>query len=208
MALAQLSREDILDVAVDLLDRGPQALTMRSLADRLGVTSAATYYWFPSKAELLDAVAEHVIARIVATDPRSASWQERLHALALAIVEAGQDHPVTFNWVFTNYGGQPPLATIDEAMLNVLIEAGFPPREALLGRSAVLRFVVGHLGLARIGSLTDTALVSPDNYPRVHEVAAESSALENTDFLEYGLDRLIEGIDQSERRRKRTASGL
>ena len=58
--MAQLSREEILDVAVDLLDHGAQALTMRSLADRLGVSTAAFYYWFPSKAQLLEAIAEHV----------------------------------------------------------------------------------------------------------------------------------------------------
>jgi len=201
--MAQLSREEILDVAVDLLDHGAQALTMRSLADRLGVSTAAFYYWFPSKAQLLEAIAEHVTFRIVATEPRSASWQERLRALALAIVDAGQHHPVTFNWVFTNYGGQPPLAQIDEAMLNVLIEAGFAPKEALLGTSAVLRLVVGHLGLSRIGSRMDLALINPESYPRVHQVSAENLTLENSDFIEYGLDRLIEGMGQGERRMRR-----
>src|ERR1700755_469006 len=105
--MATLRRGEILDAAVELLDRGPAALTMRALADRLGVTAAALYYWFPAKLHLLDAIAEHVAARIVSAEQRGASWEDRLRALATGIVESAQHHPATFNWVFLNYAMQP-----------------------------------------------------------------------------------------------------
>jgi AcrR family transcriptional regulator len=202
--MAQLTRDEILDAAVELLDRGPTALTMRSLADRLGVTGAALYYWFPAKAHLMDAIAEHVAARIIATESRAAPWKDRLRAMALSISDAAQVHPVTFNWVFMNYASQPPLAQIDEAMLDVLLGAGFTPQEALLAKGAVMRLVVGDLGLARMPAHIDPADVDPDAYPRVQEVAADSAALGLRDYLEYGLDRVIDGIDASRRRRSRT----
>lgn len=106
--MAQLTRAEIIDAAVELLDQGVEALTMRSLADRLGVTAAALYYWFPAKAQLLDAIAEHVAAQIVATKERGASWEDRLRSLAMAVLDAAEHHPATFNWVFRNYAMQPP----------------------------------------------------------------------------------------------------
>jgi len=201
--VAQLTRKEILGAAVELLDQGPEALTMRSLADRLGVTGAALYYWFPAKAVLLDAIAEHVAALIVATEHRGGPWEERIRSLALGVRDAAEQHPRTFNWVFTNYAMQPPLARIDEAMLDVLLSAGFDPRDAVLAKGAILRLVVGDLGLAPMPSDIDPTTVDAESYPRAHQVAAESAQLARRDFLEYGLDRVIAGLAPLRRRRQR-----
>ncbi|MGO8862934.1 MAG: TetR/AcrR family transcriptional regulator [Acidimicrobiales bacterium] len=204
--MALLTRDEILGAAVEVLDQGPEALTMRSLADRLGVTGAALYYWFPAKAVLLDAIAEYVAALIVATEHRGEPWEERIRSLALGIKEAAEQHPRTFNWVFTNYAMQPPLARIDEAMLDVLLSAGFDPRDAVLAKGAILRLVVGDLGLAPMPTHIDPILVDEEAYPRAHEVAAESAHVAQREFLEYGLDRFIAGLNPLRRPRQRAGA--
>jgi AcrR family transcriptional regulator len=179
---------------------------MRSLADRLGVTPAALYYWFPSKAYLLAAIAEHVAAQIVATEERGGRWEDRLRSLARGIVDAAQHHPATFSWVIQNYATQPPLTRLHEAMLDVLLDAGFDAREAVLARSTVLRFVVGHLGLSAVPGHIDPTTVDVDSYPRIHEVAAQSARLTPSDILEYGLDHVIAGLVPPRSGRHRPAS--
>ncbi|MQY24327.1 TetR/AcrR family transcriptional regulator [Nocardia macrotermitis] len=202
--MTQLTATEILDAAVELLDRGPAALTMRALADRLEVTSAALYYWFPSKAHLMDAIAAHVAARIVAGESETGSWKVRLKALAVAIREAAVDHPQTFNWVFTNYASQPPLAKIDEAMVAVLLNAGFTARQALLAKGSVLRFVVGDLGLTqKTEGDTDTSDLDPVQYPHLSSLCADDAAIPPKDYLDFGLDRIIDGIAAERRRRMR-----
>lgn len=51
------TRERILDVALDLfVEQGFYKTSLREIADRLGVTKAALYYHFPSKADILIAL--------------------------------------------------------------------------------------------------------------------------------------------------------
>lgn len=197
--MVTLKRDAILEAAAEVLDRGPEALTMRALADRLGVSAAALYHWFPAKAQLLDAIAEHVAARIVATGQHGASWEDRLRSLAIGLVEASQQHPETFRWVVFNYASRPALAKVDEAMLDVLIDAGFGAREAVLAKGTVLRFVIGHLGLATLPTTIDLATVDPATYPRVYQVAGEAAELSPTDLLAYGLDHVIASLAPARR---------
>jgi AcrR family transcriptional regulator len=189
-----LNRHEILDAAIELLEGGPHALTMRALAERLDVSATALYYWFPSKAELLDAIAEYVSAGIVAVDQDGLSWRARLRSLSRSIVDAAQHRPVTFAWVLMNYSTQPPLIRIDEAMLDVLLSAGFDAREAMLTKNTIWRFLLGHLGLLRLQS--HLAPDAPDfwSYPRVPGVVGVAGAraeLTAQDYFDYGLDRVI-----------------
>lgn len=192
--MAQLTRDDILDAAVALIDDGPTALTMRALADRLGVTGAALYYWFPAKGELLDAVAAHLAERIIAEPDPDAAWQDRVRAIAAGVVRSADAHPGAFTWVFTTYAKRPPLSRIDEALLEVLLGAGFDLRGALVAKGAFWRFLVGHLGLATVPSHIDPTTVDVETHPRIHEVAAVSASLDGDDYFAGGLDLLIAGL--------------
>jgi AcrR family transcriptional regulator len=205
--MAQLTRDEILDAAVELVDSGPSALTMRSLADRLGVTGAALYYWFPAKVDLLEAVAGHLAARIVAQPGPRASWQDRLRSIATGVTRVAAEHPRAFSWVFTSYAKRPPLAQIDEAILDVLMSGGFTAREALLGKGMFWRFIVGHLSLAALPAHIDPEIVDIDHHPRIHEVAAMSASLGPTDYFDSGLDQLIASLAASRRRRHNRAVG-
>src|SRR4029078_12821480 len=51
------TRDQILEVARDLfIDQGYDNTSLREIAERVGVTKAALYYHFPSKAEILVAL--------------------------------------------------------------------------------------------------------------------------------------------------------
>ncbi|MFP5022418.1 TetR/AcrR family transcriptional regulator [Pseudonocardia phyllosphaerae] len=73
-----LNRERIVEQATALLgEQGLGGLSMRRLADGLGVRPGALYYHVPSKQDLLVAVAEHLLATTPAPipddDPRAAA---------------------------------------------------------------------------------------------------------------------------------------
>ena len=87
------TRSRILETSAELFaERGYAGTSMRDLAERLGVTPAALYYHFPSKADILRELVEQPIANIraVLTEPhdlgtpasRSAFVAEVLNALA------------------------------------------------------------------------------------------------------------------------------
>ncbi|MHB8470723.1 MAG: TetR family transcriptional regulator, partial [Gaiellaceae bacterium] len=80
-----LSRRRVVEAALALVDaEGTAALSMRRLGRELGVEGMALYTHVRDKADLLDAVAELVLAELDVEFDRSAPWQERIRGGALA----------------------------------------------------------------------------------------------------------------------------
>src|ERR1700716_1884540 len=71
-----LTRERVLAEALGLLDReGFEALTIRYLADHLGVSPMALYNHVSSKQDLLQGVAQHLLAQTSFSSDHS-DWRE------------------------------------------------------------------------------------------------------------------------------------
>jgi AcrR family transcriptional regulator len=78
-----LSGEQIVAAAIRIADRdGLGGLSMRTLADELGITAMSVYGYVPSKAELLDVMADRAYGEITLHSDPAATWQARLAALA------------------------------------------------------------------------------------------------------------------------------
>src|SRR4051812_46474225 len=78
---SRLSPHQVAAAALELLDRdGLEALSMRRLADKLGVGTMTLYGYFRSKDELLDAVVDAAVAE---REPFSfeGTWQEQIRRL-------------------------------------------------------------------------------------------------------------------------------
>lgn len=60
-------------------ESGTEKLTMRGLADRLGVAPPAVYWHVGSKRALLQAAVDEVIAGLAGRVPTRGEWQVRLH---------------------------------------------------------------------------------------------------------------------------------
>ena len=75
--------DEVVEAAVALADReGLGALTMRSLAQQLGVAAMSVYTYVPGRAELLDLMLDHVYAGMPRTPTAGAPWRERVLAVA------------------------------------------------------------------------------------------------------------------------------
>jgi TetR/AcrR family tetracycline transcriptional repressor len=73
-----LTRDKVVDVALALTDKkGADAVTMRGLADAVGVTPMALYNHFSSKRDLLSAIAESVIGA-AQFDGRHTDWRDQV----------------------------------------------------------------------------------------------------------------------------------
>jgi AcrR family transcriptional regulator len=73
-----LDRERIESAALELIDRdGLSELSMRRLGQKLGVEAMSLYHHYPSKAHLLDALLERLIASLDPI-PETLPWREQL----------------------------------------------------------------------------------------------------------------------------------
>ena len=78
-----LSGEQVVTTATRIADQeGLGRLSMRRLADELGITAMSLYGYVPSKAELLDVMADRAYAEITFRGSPATPWQEKLTALA------------------------------------------------------------------------------------------------------------------------------
>jgi AcrR family transcriptional regulator len=91
---APLSKERVLQAAVDLADEaGIEALTMRGLADRLGVEAMSLYYHVANKEAMLDGVVDMIVTEIseaadeAAPPSGGADWKTTMRKRILAARE-------------------------------------------------------------------------------------------------------------------------
>lgn len=77
-----LGREQLVQAAFQLLDEtGLEGLTMRGLAEKLGVTAASLYWHVRRKEELLDLMHEAISGEVPEPDP-SLGWRDQVEVMA------------------------------------------------------------------------------------------------------------------------------
>ncbi|WP_084039492.1 TetR/AcrR family transcriptional regulator [Demequina sp. NBRC 110053] len=121
---APLSRERVLREALQAADDdGLEALSMRALADRLGVVPMALYKHVRGKDELLDAMVDAVVAEI-GPPPAAGPWPERARALILQARAVMLAHPWAWRALETRTLPSPAVLDHMERMIRVLRDGG------------------------------------------------------------------------------------
>ena len=140
-----MSKAAVAEQALQLADEeGLEAVTIRRLAQELGVTPMALYWHFKNKDELLLGMVDHslegVRANRTATDP----WQKQLRAMVEVLVRVMRDHPSLpdlFHAVDKTKATSFSRATNDA--LALLTQAGFTVEESFWIASYLLHGAIG-----------------------------------------------------------------
>lgn len=207
---AALSRDEIIEAALNLIQReGIAAVTMRKLADEIGVTPMALYHHIPSKKQLLDLVVDRVGAEVhIAHDGRpwidqmrdyAMGWREELHRYpGVAGYLLRQDAPPSMAW-----------RVIDDAV-SLLVESGFEDRNAARAYAALASYVLarcdqeevmaGHARMNEPWSDDRIRQVLRDAHDIDHgRISGYLQELSADDHFSYTLERLLIGIDAERR---------
>ncbi|MFD0331538.1 TetR/AcrR family transcriptional regulator [Streptacidiphilus monticola] len=139
---ALLSRERIGAAALALVDEhGPEGLTMRALAERLGVKAASLYGHVQGKDQLLDLLSELVNDEIDLAPLEDSDWSRGLTAYAHGYRAVFLRHPNTIALLARRrVAAERALAGYD-AVLALLARAGLAPEHAA-EVAAVLDYLV------------------------------------------------------------------
>jgi AcrR family transcriptional regulator len=90
----KLTRTAVAEQALTLADaEGLNSVTIRRLAQDLGVTPMALYWHFKNKEELFLGIVDHALASVRATRDPADSWRHQLRAMVEALVTLMRDHP-------------------------------------------------------------------------------------------------------------------
>jgi AcrR family transcriptional regulator len=145
---AGLSAAQVLAVARELVDRdGVESLTMRRLADRLGVAPNSIYSHFTDKAALVDAVLDDLLAGIPAPAVGAGPWQDGIVELMAAARETLLRHAPLLPHLFSRPMRGPHVSRLTEASLALLEQGGIHGPAAVGGLRAILTFTFGSVAL-------------------------------------------------------------
>jgi AcrR family transcriptional regulator len=97
--------ERIADAALSILEaKGPQGVTMRRVAEAVGITPMAIYHHFPNREALLDSITDREFAKFLGyIERRSApgSPEEQVLGPLEAYIDYAFDRPRIFDYVFS-----------------------------------------------------------------------------------------------------------
>jgi AcrR family transcriptional regulator len=137
-------RQEILDAALALADEGGlDAVSMRAVAQRVGVTAMALYPHFGSKDALLDGLVGRVLADLGLPDP-AGPWRLRLSGLAHAMRELAHRHPAVTPLLFSRPAVTPDAVRVVDAIYQALLDAGVPPGQVARLERMLSTFVLGY----------------------------------------------------------------
>jgi len=132
----RLSKAAVVGRAIALADaEGLDALTIRRLAQELGVTPMALYWHFRNKDELLNGLSDQFWSEIDTDVDDAAPWPDQLRALLGSLVRVLREHPSASQLLVSGEKQSPAALEAMEVTLEVLSRGGFDPQHA----SAVAR---------------------------------------------------------------------
>jgi AcrR family transcriptional regulator len=208
-----LSRERVLDAARVLADaQGIDALSMRRLAQELGVEAMSLYNHVANKGEIVDGIVDLVV-REIELPTNADDWEAAIRTCAISAHDAFRRHP----WACVPVMGPGSMPTAPTArmrymewLLGTLREAGFPPDLAYRAYHAldshILGFTFWELGhsMPACGDLGDVAAaflrsLQVDEFPYLVEHVQQhlSPHDDGVSEFEYGLDLILEGLKRA-----------
>ncbi|MGD7789313.1 TetR/AcrR family transcriptional regulator [Propionibacteriaceae bacterium Y1700] len=210
----------VVDAALALADdQGLAAVTMRAVAERVGVSAMSVYTYVPGKPELLDLMVDARYARMPRTNWSDEPWRARLTVVAEANRALLTEHP----WLTEVAAlSRPPLGpgvmAKYEHELAAFDDTGLSDLDIDAALTYLLGFVQAHCRAAHDAarSTTDSAMsdgdwwqanqpllaraFDPDTYPRAVRIGAaagehQGSAWRDDNHWTFGLARTLDGVE-------------
>jgi TetR/AcrR family tetracycline transcriptional repressor len=213
-----LDQRQIVQAALGLLDEvGFDSLTMRSLANKLGIKAASLYWHVRDKQDLLSLLAEEICAPMREPD-RTLPWPNQLEGLCneyrrvlLAHRDAAQ--------VLASSGGPsgPHRLRLSEIVLRTLLDAGFGHKDAayagFLLNDYVTIFVLEETQYANIAAesasegtppdmQTWVEALPPNEYPSLVALADYFVEPDGDERFRFGIEILRNGLETRLAKRK------
>ena len=143
-------RQQILDAALAIADeKGLEAVTMRAVAARVGVTAMALYPHVASKDDLLDGLTGRLLSELSMPDP-ALGWRERLRHTARSARETAKRHPAVMPLLFSRPAVTPEAVRVVDSIYQALVDAGVPDQQVArverLASTIVLGYAISETG--------------------------------------------------------------
>lgn len=208
----RLHRAQVLATAVARADRaGLEQLSMRSLAQDLGVVPMALYKHVANKDELLDGMVDFVWAEVEPPEV-GAPWRAGMRARTVSLREALRRHRWAIGLMEARMRPGPANLRQHNAMMGCLREAGFSFRTTVHVTTLLDAYVYGFAlqeqtlpfetpeqsGEAAAQHLDSVPPEAAAAFPYLIEVVTElaQAGYDHGEEFETGLDLILDGVER------------
>ena len=204
---APLSRKRVLDGAVTVADSGGIAgLTIRSLAEHLGVKPMSVYHHVANKDEILDGIVDIVFSQIELPEANG-EWRSEISRRARSARAVLRKHPWAIGLMETRTNPGPATLRHHNAVLGALRAGGFSVGLTAHAYALLDSFVYGFAlqeatlpfedqSVEEVAAPMMEAFESGD-YPHLLELVTEHALKPGYDFgdeFEFGLELVLDGL--------------
>ena len=208
---APLTRERVLAAAIDLADRdGIASLSMRKLAQELGVEAMSLYHHVANKDAILDGLIDLVFGEID-LPVGEADWKAAMRRRAISAREVLRRHPWATGLMESRSTPGPATLRHHDAVLGILRNAGFPLELAAHAYSLLDSYIYGFAlqeTSLPFNTPEETAEVAQtmmaefpaDAYPHLTEITVEHVLQPGYSYANeylFGLDLILDGLEQA-----------
>ncbi|BBN97716.1 TetR/AcrR family transcriptional regulator [Sporolactobacillus terrae] len=224
----EMSLKQIVDTAVSIADKdGLAAVSMNRVAKSLGFTAMSLYRYIPSKDDLIILMQDAISDLSIPLEKAEHGWREAMEAFVQATIDVYKEHPwfletpiygvpmtpnalKVVDWAL---GGLQHVPLEDsEKMAVILLLSSYARACGILQKDMARAMQLGSPPDAFSGKgYADTlaSLVTPERFPYLHSVVAsgaytdENQSSEDAgDDIEFGLKRILDGIEQYLKKKK------
>jgi AcrR family transcriptional regulator len=206
-----LSRERVLDGALAVADaEGVGSLTMRLLAEHLGVKPMALYHHVANKSEIVDGIVD-LVFREIELPSTSGAWRPEMRRRACSAREVLRRHPWAIPLLQSRTHPGPATLRHHDAVIGALRGAGFSvlmtAHAFALLDSYIFGFALSEASLPINGPETVAEVAESmmlqylaRDYPHLTEFSTEHILQPGYDFgaeFDYGLELVLDGLARS-----------
>lgn len=193
---ARLSRERVLHAALDLADaEGLGALTMRRLAADLDVGVMSLYRYVETKQDLLDGIVHLAMEPLSGGEPQQDAWEARMSASIRQLYAALRAHPGATQALADGLIPGPALDPTRDALLGILLDAGFERRQAVTYLHTLFTYAIGFAVVAGhnpAASVPDSDRIA--GFTHLSGAAKEFSERFSAESFDAGLTVILAGM--------------
>src|SRR5919197_6314832 len=214
-----LSRERILSAALELVDDGGiDSLSMRKLAQKLGVEAMSLYNHVASKDDVIDGILDLVLAESELPSP-TGDWDAAVRASAISVHDALRRHTWAAAVVMAPGRIRPARLRYMDSLLARLREAGFSPETTYHAYHVLDGHMIGFTMWQNSHSFSGAdvddfvarldQILPPREYPHLNEHGHQHLAdgpHQDVSAFEFALDVILDGLRRL-REGRRSAAG-
>lgn len=200
-----LNKKLIAQTALNICDdEGLEALSFRKLAKELSCEAMSLYYYYESKGDLLDAIADLMYEEVVMPLKNEGNWLEKIKKISYSYRNLGKKHPKVFQILTNRRANNEGSFKFLDSFFSFLLDEDFTPLEV----SQIFRTIGFYLNGAILAEIAISLTGNDPTLPVLEQkekITSFPTLLEVSPYLgekyfdlnfEFGLNLILKELEK------------